>query len=426
MRENFFIHHINHACVEVITPYSSIITDPWISGYCFADKLRLESQSSKPKLDKYDYVFLSHSHSDHWHESIKAISKEIQYSTFLIPCFDKENYMLRNVRSKFKNKIIQFKGEYGFLKLNKYQKIHYAIDKKEHDCSIMIKSLNQPDVYLQTDNLMPIKREKLLGKDKDNISNNISIGMYIKKKTGIYPRFIYSEDTENSSLELEILKDKSSIAEQSNHIKEINTTFNFLYASSIEYNDLKLDYKYPALEDSILLNEYKKLGINSKIVKPGDIIFNDGSLKNEFEKFIIPEKINSNEDVLIKLNQNVFLENLKEFILNTIYILNKKTFNKDLSDFEFTISIYKNDKKLITKIIKGVSYLKDSDHLTELRFNYSSLESIINNKWNFPTIRELTNGGLLIFRKDKKKQTKFERLLLNEIFMPNILRLNKK
>ena len=52
MRENFFIHHINHACVEVITPYSSIITDPWISGYCFADKLRLESQSSKPKLDK--------------------------------------------------------------------------------------------------------------------------------------------------------------------------------------------------------------------------------------------------------------------------------------------------------------------------------------------------------------------------------------
>ena len=80
-----------------------------------------------------------------------------------------------------------------------------------------------------------------------NVKSKTSLGFYIKKTTGIYPRFISGNEFNKSiksSLELEISKDTNFIENQIKHIKEIDTKHNFLYASSIDYTR-KINYKYP-------------------------------------------------------------------------------------------------------------------------------------------------------------------------------------
>lgn len=415
--KNFFLHHINHACIEIFTPYSKIITDPWIDGFSWADQLKLKTESSEPKNNYYDYVFVSHSHSDHWHESIKLIEDRIKNSTFLVPIFGKDNYMFKNIRSKFSNKVIEFKGEYGELTLNKNQKLFYAIDLKEHDCSILIKTESFPDIYLQTDNLMKVKRDKLI-----NVKSKTSLGFYIKKTTGIYPRFISSNEFNKSiksSLELEISKDTNFIENQIKHIKEIDTKHNFLYASSIDYTR-KINYKYPAISDQDIVNQFKKNGISVNIIKPGDIILADGNFYNDFIK--INKNYNSDKKTEVKIETNIFLENLIIFFNDKIHKLNNKyKFNKEriLSKFDFEISIFQNSIKIDRKIVKGNTYLDGSKDLIEMRFDLTALESILQNKWNYPSLRELTNGGLSIIRKKQEVQEEFEKILLESMYLPN-------
>tara|TARA_Y100001970_G_scaffold294300_1_gene450082 strand:+ start:419 stop:1714 length:1296 start_codon:yes stop_codon:yes gene_type:complete len=431
MKDNFFIHHLNHACVELITPNSSIITDPWIYGSCWANKLSLADKTSSPKASSYDYVFLSHSHSDHWHESIKLLDAKIQDSTFLLPVFGVNDYMTKNLRTHLtsKNKIIRLTGHSGSIFLNPQQKLHYVLDIEEHDASLIIETQDYPSVYIQTDNLMDSDKELELFKKRFSMqeTSDIFIGLYIKRLTGIYPRFINGIHPTKSNLELEKIKDKKSFVKQSTRIKKIGTTHNFLYASSLKYTD-KVEYPFPAIDDHNVIEEYKKNNVHVRNLKPGDMIFRNGSYENRFEELSVSEEQFLCQYDNQKINKENFIKNLCCFIEKKIDDLSEisKTSAKNKSTkYNFIISLVDQNGNINSKRLEGKSAMEGCDQLKELRFNINAIESTLNNKWCFPSMRELTNGGFYIYRSNKDHQSEFEREVLKAIYLPNLKRFNQ-
>jgi UDP-MurNAc hydroxylase len=63
------IHFVGHACIVAECADTSILMDPWLFGKIFNDSWSLlpEPKFDAAKLDKVDYLWLSHEHPDHCH-----------------------------------------------------------------------------------------------------------------------------------------------------------------------------------------------------------------------------------------------------------------------------------------------------------------------------------------------------------------------
>ncbi len=114
------ISFINHACLYVETDDLKFATDPWIIGPAFSRGWWLKKNSPKnsfEKLNKCDFIFISHNHPDHLHPlSLEKINKK---KLIITPNF-KSNSTSKYLRSLgFRNiYALEFGYQYYTKKIN--------------------------------------------------------------------------------------------------------------------------------------------------------------------------------------------------------------------------------------------------------------------------------------------------------------------
>ena len=74
-----FIKHHAHACLEIVTRQFNLLCDPWLEGNAFLGAwAHYPPSASKVKDVEPDAIWISHEHSDHFHEpSLKKFDKSI-------------------------------------------------------------------------------------------------------------------------------------------------------------------------------------------------------------------------------------------------------------------------------------------------------------------------------------------------------------
>ena len=88
------IIYINHACLKITENGSTILTDPWIVNLPVKAtsvwKMPPVEMNPEEILKGVDYVYISHSHEDHFH--IPSLNLIPRATKIIIPVFPKHEF----------------------------------------------------------------------------------------------------------------------------------------------------------------------------------------------------------------------------------------------------------------------------------------------------------------------------------------------
>jgi UDP-MurNAc hydroxylase len=77
-----YVNFLNHSCIELVAPNTTILCDPWFSGTAFVDGWSLLHDKSHDINNlSFDYIWISHEHPDHF--SIPTINSLQSPAKFL-------------------------------------------------------------------------------------------------------------------------------------------------------------------------------------------------------------------------------------------------------------------------------------------------------------------------------------------------------
>ena len=86
LTDQTFIRHHAHACIEIVTKQFSLLCDPWLEGNAFLGAwAHYPPSATKVKDVAPDAIWISHEHSDHFHEP--SLSKFDKTIPVYVPAF---------------------------------------------------------------------------------------------------------------------------------------------------------------------------------------------------------------------------------------------------------------------------------------------------------------------------------------------------
>ena len=376
-----FIKFINHASVVISNGKKSILTDPWYSGTSFDDGWMLLYENEKSEiiniLNQTDYIWISHEHPDHF--SIKFLN---DYEDILRE--KKIKFIFQDTKDKRVVSFLKFK-KFDFIELEDNQKFDldekFFIKVQKYDFydSALIININGKKIFNLND--CPIKTENQVKE--------------FKKKYGecdfLLTQFSYAAwkgGKENLEWRKSASKEKiNTIKNQSNIL---NSKITIPFASFIKFCDKYNSYLNDSINTpNIVMEKCSEINAKIKFLKPYEVFDLDNPYK-ETDGIGFWTEIYKNRD-------------------NFQIIENKKSYTyEDLNEmfYEFNDRIYKNNSKILIKIISKIKFL---NYFQALIIKIKDLDvnikvDLANNKFEKvnekPDIEMFSRSLYLIFKQD--------------------------
>ena len=374
------VEFLNHACLYVDTPSLKFATDPWLIGPAFSTGWYLSKKTSADafiKLNKCDFIYISHNHPDHLHPlTLSKIRKDM---IFITPDFKSSSTKNFLQSLGFKNIIsCHFNTKYSFesfnftvLKSGDFRddsgllfnignfKALFTVDsnflnfnKLPSNLTLLASSFagGASGFPLCFDNIKFLNKKKIISRNINAIKLLNENVLKITKPKYFLPYAGFFTESAKRDESIKNNNVKNQIADYKKLCRKNNSKLLSLESSQkFFFNGEKLTHSLKNLSDYLV--DYT----------PDEYIANKKSVysnidKNFIKKYFLNSSYRSDLYLIIKLTNDDFSKTKIQFSMN--FIKNKLLFKNIKLDFKNLKQIYEKENMRVLELkIRSESFL---------------------------------------------------------------------
>jgi hypothetical protein len=365
-----YLRFLNHSCIELVTPNTTILCDPWFTGSAFSDGWSLLHDNSHDINNlSFDYIWISHEHPDHFSiPTINTLKKS-------------KNFLFQKTKDQKVKKFLESKGhnviELINKKLTKVGDLEIAIITCDSYDSILIAKFPNGIVVVNINDARVDQNDFVKFEIKPFIKQ-----LYGEREIDLLAfQYSYANWAGNKSDKKIALHQQELVDKKNKYaIKELKPKFIMPFASFVYYSHEEnfywngndwlnhIDKVFNVNNQMILPN------INQKILLENSISRDELQKSNEIAKKFWDSKIKNIKPLTsTKSIPNEILRNQYDYFIDKLHD-NNQLFKKIETKEDFIISLRIFDLKKVISIglFKNFFKLHDEEEKINITAEISS------------------------------------------------------